>query len=47
MALRDALLLICLIGGLAGAVTGALRRDIGTAMYGLIVVAISTYGLFG
>jgi uncharacterized membrane protein YuzA (DUF378 family) len=43
--LRDLLLLLCLIGGVAGAAVGVTRRDISTALQGLLVVAISTYGL--
>lgn len=47
MDIRDLLLLLCLIGGLAGVVTGAVRRDLATAMMGLIAVAIATFGLLG
>lgn len=47
MAIHMTLFLICIIGGLAGAITGAYRRDLGTAMLGLIVVAISIAGMAG
>jgi hypothetical protein len=45
--LRDLLLLLCLIGGVAGTGVGIARRDVSTALQGLLVVAISTYGLLG
>jgi hypothetical protein len=45
--LRDLLLLLCLIGGCAGTVVGTIRRTVGDVMAGLLVVAVSVYGLFG
>lgn len=45
MNLRDLLLLICLAGGVAGLIFGASRRDVGTALLGLIVLVLSLEGL--
>jgi hypothetical protein len=44
--IRTLLLLICLIGGCAGVIVGISRRETVTALTGLIVVALATYGLF-
>jgi hypothetical protein len=44
--IRALLLLLCLVGGCAGVFVGISRRETITALTGLIVVALATYGLF-
>lgn len=46
MTLHDFLLVVCFAGGMAGIIAGAGRRDIGTALLGLVVVAVAVAGLF-
>lgn len=40
LTLRELLLILCLLGGIAGIGAAALRRDISMALLGLIVVTI-------
>lgn len=45
MTLRDLLLILCLVGGVAGIIFGVSRRDFGTALLGLIVFVLTLEGL--